>query len=386
MWPTPAGYGDVVRASNGLRVSVDVYRAGQRLYSGLHPVGGDIVVDVSSTTRRTCSLTLPPFLRTGTYTEEPSLPDPLLAAPVLGTRGHELRVVHSLMASDGSMFPIPVGRFRVDEIDGSDLGRTEVTLTGVSREAYVADDRFVTPRTVKGPSAASLIEALIRESLPQAVVINTVSHDAIVRPTTEDEDRWGLILTLAKSIGAQVYADPLGQFRIADLPTTSAAAVWTFEPGMDGRSLIDSRRADSRVDVANRVAVQGSTPDGATDPVMAIATDDDPTSPTVWGDPDAGAWGKATEIVSQPNLTTHRQCLSVARAELARRTGARSGMNLSAVPHAALEGNDVVDIVVPTSVSGRTKAVRRHVVDGFTLPLTPGSDFPVTTRDLREVL
>jgi hypothetical protein len=131
--------------------------------------------------------------------------------------------------------------------------------------------------------------------------------------------------------------------------------------------------------------VQGATPDGAASPIVGIARDDDPTSPTWWGDPDAGAWGKAPVVLSQPNLTTLAQCRAVAAAELAKRAGAAAGLNLTAVPHAGLEALDVVDVVVPTSVSGRTQTVRRHVIDSFTLPLTPGGDFPVTTRDLRAV-
>ncbi|GAA1995607.1 hypothetical protein GCM10009718_36960 [Isoptericola halotolerans] len=390
MWPVPEAYDDVVRSSNGLSVTVDVFKAGVRLYSGLPVVGGSITVDATSATRRTCSLTLPPFLPTGAYSQAPALPDPLDGAPRLATRGHELRVRHSLITSDGTPLTIPVGRFRVDDLSGSALGRTEVTLGGVSREAHVADDVFISPRTVQGPSAAALIGQLIRESLPQAVVINVASHDAPVREMTEGSDRWGLILTLATSIAAQVYADPLGQFVIADSPTVDTEPVWTFAPGGryspgGGRTLVDAQRAESRADVVNRVAVQGSTPDGAPDPIVGVAIDDDPTSPTRWGDPDAGAWGRASVVISQPNLTSLAQCRTVARAELAKRTGAAAGLDLSAVPHAALEARDVVDVVVPTSASGYSHTVRRHVIDRFTLPLTAGGDFPVTTRDLRAV-
>jgi len=385
MWPLPEGYGEVVTGSNGLSVVADVWKAGVRLYSNLPVAGGDISVDANSTTRRSCNLTLPPFLPTSLYAETPALPDPLVQAPVLATRGHEVRIKHSLIASDGRPLTLPVGRFRIDNLDGSDLGRTEVSLTGVSREAYVADDTFSSPRTVAGPSAAALIGVLIRESLPQAVVIATATRDAPVQALTEDTDRWGLILTLARSIGAQVYADPLGQFVITDAPTTSSPAVWTFAPG-EGRTLLDSRRSETRAGVVNQMVVQGATPEGATDPIVGVWRDEDPSSPTRWGDPDAGAWGKATDILSQPSLTTLAQCRAVAAAEGAKRVGSQAGLNLSAVPHAGLEAWDVVDVVVPTSVSGRTKTVRRHVIDSFSLPLTPGGDFPVSTRDLRAVV
>lgn len=383
MWPAPVGYADVVRASNGLRITADVFRAGVRIYAGLPIAGGSIRVDAQSATRRRLDLTIPPFLRTGAYASLPSLPDPADATAPLGSRGHEIRVSHSLITSDGRPLTVPVGRFRIDKVAGSDLGRTAVRVLGVSREAYVVDDIFTYPRTVSGPSATALIASLIRASLPQAQVIVTASRDVPVRAMTEDSDRWGLILTLAKSIGAQVYADPEGAFVIADAPTVDTPAVWRFQAGEDGRSLLDSRRIESRVGVANLVSVQGATPEGATMPVIGIARDDAPDSPTRFGDPDAGAYGRVSVVVRQPSLTQVGQCRAVAAAELAKRTGAAAGLDLAAVPNAALEALDVVDVVVPTSTSGYTQTVRRHVVDEFTLPLTPGGDFPVATRDIR---
>jgi hypothetical protein len=381
MWAVPESYADIVRASNGLAVSIDVLKGGQVIYPGLPFVDGAITVDASSDTRRTISLTVPPFLPTGVYSQVPSLPQ--RSTDPLGHYGQELRVTHALVAPSGMQMRVPVGRFRIDDGAGSELGRTAVTIAGVSREAYVVDHEFTSPRTVAGPSAVAIITELIRETLPQAIITSTVSRDGRVRTVTEDADRWGLITRVATSIGAVVYADPTGRFVIADAPTLSTPPVWTFAPS-SGQSLLDARRTSSRAQVRNRVRVTGAAIGSSGFTFSATATDTDLTSPTRYGDPDAGAYGRSVLVLSHPELESDAACARVAEAELAKRTGAASSLDLSAIPHAGLEALDVVDVRTVNPNTG-ADVVRRHVIDQFTLPLTPGGAFPVRTRALQEV-
>lgn len=377
MWVVPDVYRDVVTSSHGVRIFADVLRAGRVIYSGLPVIGGTVAVSSRSVTRRALSCTVPAVLPTGPYTSVPALPgsptDPL------GHYGQEIRLVHALVAPNGSLLPIPVGRFRIDGTSGSELGRTEVTITGVSREAYVADDEFTSPRTESGPSAVAIIRKLILESLPSATVSVLTRRDRRVRPTTWDRDRWGAITELATSIAVQVYTDPTGRFVITDAPTLDTAPVWTFAP-KSGASLLDASRSSSRTDVKNLVAVAGATPADATSPIVGIARDDRAESPTRYGDPDAGHFGKAPISLSFPSLATLAECRQVARTELAKRTGAASSLSLDAVPVAALEALDIVDVVTDPDRAHAT--THRHIVDSFTLPLTAGGSFPVQTRDL----
>lgn len=382
MWSVPDGYADVVRSSNGLAVSVDVLKAGVVIYPGLPLVDGSITVDASSATRRSIQLTVPPFLPTGLYTQRPALPE--RPTDPLGHYGQELRVTHALVAPDGSQLRVPVGRFRIDDASGSDLGQTAVTVSGVSREAHVVDDVFSTPRTVSGPSATSIITTLIRESLPQAVVTVTASRDGRVRPVTEETDRWALITAVATGIGAVVYCDPTGRFVIADAPTLATQPVWTFAPAA-GQSLLDARRSSSREGVYNKIRVTGAAIGTTGYTVAATAIDDALSSPTRYGDPDGGAYGRSVLVLNHPELESLAACSVVAAAELAKRTGAASKLDLTAIPHAGLEALDVVDVQTVNPTTGQS-VVRRHVVDSFTLPLTPGGNFPVRTRALQEVV
>lgn len=381
MWPVSDTYRAALAGPHRIQTRADVLKAGQVLYSGLPVTGGTVTVDARSITRRGCSLTLAPRLRTSTYQDIPTFPR-VREGALLGTDGHEVRLRQGLVYPGGRTEWIPVGVFRVDDLDGSLLGRGTVSLHGVSREAWVADDRFVAPRTLSGPSAVAIIRGLILQSFAAAEITVLTRADRPVRPMVVDEDRWGAITTLADSIGAVVYADPTGRFVIANGPRINRDPVWQFRAGPGG-IMVDTTGRRSRDGVYNRVVVSGQTPQGATAPVRAAASDLDPTSPTRFGDPSTGAWGRRTKYMHIPSLTRSTQCERVAQMHLARVTGAGSQLDISAVPVAALEALDVVTVV--TDHENVTGTISRHIIDRFTLPLTPGRAFPVTTRDLGRV-
>ena len=83
-----------------------------------------------------------------------------------------------------------------------------------------------------------------------------------------------------------------------------------------------------------------------------------------------------------PTVTTTAQAVAVARANLARHLGAAATLDVSTVPNPALEAGDVIDVV--TDPTDPASTVRRHAVDSFTVPLSPGGAFPIKTRDLRD--
>lgn len=380
MQPVSPGFLQALASSQAVSVRADVDKGGVRLFTGLPVTGGTIRVDRSSITRRALDMTVAPRLRTGTYTDIPALPTG--PAHPLAFYGQEVSVYWELHYVGGVTETIPVGVFRIDQPAGSLLGAGEVRVTGVSRESFVADADFVLARTLSGPSAQSLIGTLIHEVLPGVEVVVTASTDARVPPTTFDEDRWAAIATLAKGIGAVVYADPRGRFVVADAPTVDSPSVWKVAPAPDpGAVLVSADLSSSRADVRNAIVVVGGSPASDAAPMQAVVYDDAASSPTRWGDPHAGAFGMVPERVSMPTVTTFEQARVAAAAELARRVGAASSLDLSTVPNAALDAGDVIDVV--TNPANPAASLRRHIVDSFTLPLVAGGAFPVSTRDIR---
>ena len=106
-------------------------------------------------------------------------------------------------------------------------------------------------------------------------------------------------------------------------------------------------------------------------------------SPTRWGDPATGAFGMVPAFLSIPTVTTAEQAVAVARANLAKYIGAAATLDVSAVPNAALEAGDVIEVI--PDAGDPAGSVRRHVVDAFTLPLVAGGDFPMKTRDVGSI-
>ncbi len=378
MLPVSAGFLEALASSQRIAIRADVTKGTQRLYTGLPVTGGSVSMTRGQVTRRTTSLTIAPRLATGPYRDRPALPE--APGDPLGHYGQELRLWWELHYVGGGVESIPLGVFRIDSTSGSIAHDEAVSVTGVSREAFVADDAFLQPRTLSSASATSLIASLIRETLPTADVAVTATRDTRVTDLVVDQDRWGAIQTIAEAIPAAVYADAWGRFIIADPPAETTQPVWQVRAGRGG-SLVRADQTSSRDAVRNAVVVRGTSPSGDFAPLQAAVFDDTPGSPTRYGDPAAGHFGKIPEFITNPLVATLDQARAVGRAKLAQLVGAASTINASSIPNPALEVGDVVDVIPdPDDPVG---SVRRHILDSINLTLNPGGAFTMTTRDIR---
>ncbi|MBN0039392.1 DUF5047 domain-containing protein [Cellulosimicrobium cellulans] len=385
MWAVSDAYREAIARPHQMIFRATVAKGGVPLYGGraLPVTGGSVTVSSRQHVRRTCDLTIAPRLPGALFRDEPAFPATRTGVEPIGTDGQEITVRAGLVYAGGRVEWVPLGVFRIDEVVGSLLDRSGVRASGVSREAWVIDDRLHVPRTVSGPSAVAIIRSLILESFAAAEVAVSTRADRRVAPTVIERDRWADgVAALAESIGCAVYADPTGRFVIADAPTLDTAPVFRFQAGPGG-VLLDAAGQQSRGPVSNAWVVTGTTPEGWNAPVGAEVRDVNPRSPTRYGDPSTGAWGRKPRFVSIPSLTWRGQCETVARAGLARTTGAGSSLNISSVPLYPLEAGDVVDVV--TDHTRVAQSISRHIVDEITLPLVAGGDFRVSTRDLGEV-
>lgn len=385
MWAVSDAYRDALTRPHRVAFRATVRKGPQALYGGrsLPVTGGSITVSSNGAVRRTCDLTIAPRLPGGPFQDEPAFPREELADTPLGTRGQEITIRAGLVYAGGRTEWVPVGVFRIDDVDGSLLGRAGVRVAGVSREAWPVDDRFHAPRTIAGPSAVAIIRDLILESYANAEVAVTTRADRRVPPTVIERDRWkDGIQALTESLGCVVYADPTGRFVIADAPTLNTEPVWRFQAGPGG-ILLDAGERRSRAEVYNAWVVTGATPGGAAAPVQGVALDTVRLSPTRYGDVRDGAWGRKPRFMSIPSLTTDEQCARVAQARLAKTTGAGSSLDLTSVPLFPLEAGDVVDVV--TDHRRPVGSISRHIVDDITLPLVAGGAFSASTRDLGRV-
>ncbi|WP_333812091.1 DUF5047 domain-containing protein [Timonella senegalensis] len=360
--------------SHQIKCEARLVKGRKTLRGNLPVIDGEVSVSLDSDVRWSLrNLQVPAKLVTQDY-QEIDLRD------LIGTEGHEIHLRIGLVFYDGTEEWTSAGVYRVDERPDLAHAGEPLSISGSSRECYVVDDEFLYARTIEGPSGIALIIQLIRESLPQAEVSVSTARNAKVPAFMADRSRWSAIKTIAQAVGVVVHTDGEGRFVIADAPSLDAAPVWTFKTGTGG-TLTKVEASKSRADVRNAVVVRGVSPSGDYAPLQGVAYDEHPSSPTRWGDPDAGAFGKVPMFIDNPAVTSVAQAQSVGRAELARRSGISRTMQLQSVPNPALEAGDAVLVIPDDSPAGAS--ARLHIIDSISMSLRAGGGYSITTRDVR---
>jgi len=358
MWPHSEAVKDALARSCAVDFRVSATTPTQGTLGNLEIVNGSIQVTSTQIVRRTCTLDLDPNLWPA------SVFDPF--SPV----GSEIFVEYGVGVAGGfEWIPVFTGPVQTAKTTFTDGG---VTIVAASREQKVIDDRLDSPQqTVSGATVVAEITRLIQETIPGAVVIDLTGSLAVASQITVDRERWrDGVEKLADSIGAEVYADPLGQFVIRNQPTLSGSAVLTVSPGEAG-ILVDGDEELTRERTYNRVVVEGLRSDG-TPPVRAVVSDTDTSSPTFYG----GAFGKKPRFYVSQLLTTTGQCTTTGNALLARAKGMQSAITLAVVPNPTLEAGDLIEAVLP---DGRRQL---HIADSFNLPLNVDGAQQVQSRAL----
>jgi hypothetical protein len=345
---------------------VDAYYNGALTVSGLPFTDGSVTVDRGSKTRRSISLAIsdPKYL-------------PWSATDPLAVYGQTLVAYRGIRFSNGVEELVPLGTFRVDEPQG-DVHFGPVSVTGTSMESAIIDDRFQVPTTTRGLGGCfDAIEALIRQTLPDAVIVNltagTRNPSVAVADWDANADRWDAVVQIATAMQAEIYVDATNRFVVADRPDVLAGNVaWDIAEG-EGGTLISSARQMSRTAVYNAVVASGENTASGTAPVSAVAKDTNPSSPTVWG----GPFGKVTKSISSALWTTVGACQSAADYALFDAIAPNIQTSIDALPNPALEGGDIIRL----AHAGKKEL---YLTQSLAIPLTADGDFGITLRGGKE--
>jgi hypothetical protein len=345
---------------------VDAYYDGELTVSGLPFADGSVTVDRGSKARRTLSLSIsdPKYL-------------PWSATDPLAVYGQELVAYRGIRFSDGSEELVPLGTFRVNEPSG-DVHFGPVAVTGTTMESAIIDDRFQVPTSTRGLGGCfSTIEALIRQTLPDAVIVNltagTRNPPCAVADWNANSDRWDAVVQVATAMHAEIYVDATNRFVVVDRPDVlSGNVVWDIAEG-EGGTLISSARRMSRTAVFNAVVATGENTSSGTAPVSAVAKDTNPLSPTRWG----GPFGKVTKSISSSLWTTTGACQSAADYALFDAIAPNIQTSIDSLPNPALEAGDIVRL----SHAGKKEL---FLTQSLTIPLTADGDFGITLRGGKE--
>jgi hypothetical protein len=364
VWPHSTAAQVALTQSRSISIRATAYTAVLGAISDLPVTSGSVTVDATSQVRRIGTV----GIGAGIYWPD----DPL---DILSPLGSELAVEYGILLPSGLTEWIPVIRGPITDVARSRPttgNEAALTVTVADRSSKVAEARMDQPtQTVASATTVSEIRRLITEVLPTVTVTDLTGSTQVAAQIDIERERWADgVEKLADSIGAEVFADPLGAFVIRPQPLLTNTPVWTVAAGAGGL-LISIDEKKTRDLTYNRIVASGQRTDGIP-PVWAVVSDTDPTSPTYIN----GPFGIKTRFFASPLLTTTAQCTSAATSWLARTTGMHGSVTLTVLPNPALDVGDVLlvrDGAVATA----------HIIDTLTVPLSPKDPQQITTRSLQ---
>ena len=322
-------------------------------------LSGDVTFDTTADVNSTLDLT--------TNIAWPGLPTSL-GNPY----GSEIYIERGVQYANGIKEYVGLGYFRIDAIEQQNAPKGTLRITGSDRMANIRDGRRAQPiQFSAGASVGAVIDFAVGEVVPSLVTVYDTSlyTTFLVADAIMDQDRLGFVQNLVAAYGKVAYFDYAGRLQIKSAPSPTSQPVYTINSGANG-VLVSMDRAISRDSVYNAVVVTGEAA-GQLPPVMAIAYDTDPASPTRWG----GPFGYIPEFYSSSFLTTSAQCLSAGKAILTNATGVPYSVSLGTVPNPALEGWDVISVSYATSADSET-----HIVDKISYGLSVSGPMGIDTR------
>lgn len=285
---------------------------------------------------------------------------------------------------------IPAGQYVVDGIDRTRVGAS-VELLGL--EDVIRGAKLPVARTLGPDSAGALVDPLVSEALPGAVVSWRAGADAAtaVPQFVIDEDRWqalsggtdssGTSTGIAAALAGEFYCDARGVPTMAPTPTIDDGVVWRIPYGV---ALVSPSERQSAEGLVNLWVISGDGGDGSASADPVYVYDDDPGSltyagPDPIGDPLAPerlglSWVRLrVERYSSALITSTPQAYTVGVARLADSLGVQASLSFTSVCHPALEPGDVVEVEV------RPGEWQRHIIDSLSYSLG-GVSMSCTTR------
>lgn len=344
-----ARYRSRVPHVNRWSTRVEYSNDGGRTWAAASFLTGTATQSALSTTRWACEL---------------SLADVEVSISGINNFSTQLRIMHKMQGEP----EMPMGVYKVTRAAWANEERDVVKVSGLSHEIYLQNARFYTARTFKKQPASSLIAYLIHEILPGQIVSFEVP-DITVPQTTAARDRWPLIdgdrnsSSIAKALGARVYAGPNANWIVRDVPSLDDATVW--EASAEDVLLTMSEEL-SDDGVYNVMVVNGQSSDDVPAFKSGIAEDLDPTSPTYVKKPvSQGGYGVKPRFYTSEFITSWAQAQKAAEKLLAPYLGLRQTIGFTQAHDPSLEPGDV-------GIVHTAKGDRRVLLDELAYDLSGG--------------
>lgn len=350
MRPASDLFHDALTRSHTLAVRADLLFGGVTVQEGLLLSGGSVTLDRTAEIRGRCSITV----------SDPSLIPDSAFDPVTPF-GAELQLWRGInFGSDTEL--VSLGIFGIQEIKTDDKGGT-VTVDGFDRAQAVKDAELESTYVIPaGTNYAAAIQSLIDAGVPNLTYrFASVDEETPLLVFADDTDggRWAAALSMATSIGCDLYFDGDGRCVLEPVPDPRTDPVASLSDGPGG-VVVSAAKNWSRAQSYNAVIAYSSNPANTGAPPRAVVRDLDPTSPTYY----YGPFGQKPRRFASPLITTTTQAQSAASGMLRQVLGVAQSLDLTAVPNPTLEPGDII------TVRRQSLALDEvDVLDSLTIPL-----------------
>lgn len=293
--------------------------------------------------------------------------------PLLSKDQSRVKVYRGI-SSIGSVEVLQLGEYRVEEIDRSGKGTMGLTLTGL--ESYIADARFLRPiAPYSGLSTVEAIKQLASAGIPGNAPDKFKARNTKDKLVTDRapwvRDRIDVIAKLAESINSEFFVDNTGTPSLVNIPDLAKTVpVFMINQGSGG-VLVSQNVKDTRDKVYNAVSVAGNNGE-----VWAIATDDNPLSPTYFN----GPYGQKPKFYTSQYLYTIDQCQTLANRLLAESLASSDSISFTAAPIPFLEAGDVVYVQLENGT------VTKHLLEKVSIGLGVGGTMSAETISIEASL
>ena len=343
---------------------------------------GSVTLDRTAAVRRSCSLTITPQ---GASSVDLSWKDSLAAA------GNEVRPWWVMTYPDGTTDEVSMGTFTIIDTSMVDSGiDLTVKVAGQDRSWLMGQNKLMAPYTV----AASIpVEQAISDLISSNWTGETLNFNltpsghltpavaSIVRP---GKTVWSQALTLASSIGYEIFIDPYGTVTGWPVPDSSTQSPVASLTALSRSGLKTATAKSTRKGVYSAFGVIGSGSVSQlnkagtkmiskTVPVYASAYDTNPGSPTYY----LGGFGLVAQTIRSTLVTTQAQGQAVANGYLLNQQGAMTALSIDIIPLPLLDAYDVV-----TVNPGRVAAEGLYVIDGWTATIHYDASMTLTIRQV----
>lgn len=324
-------------------------------------VGGDVTLDATADVRGALDCTTD---GTGWDTR----PGRSLLQPY----GTELYIERGVVLG-GSTTWVGQGYFKIQSVEQATAPDGNLEITGSDRMQGIIDAELPSPRSYSATDTVQTVfNDLVLEVYPAATISfdYDASSDELGSPQVTDTDRHGFLADLVTTRGKVMYWDYQGHLVITS-PPDPASPVWTVGAGKGG-VLISADRTLSRDGVNNAVVVTSSG-SGTTDAPLAVAYDNNPSSPTYY----YGPYGQVPLTFSNPLVTSYDSAAAAAVLLLQKAITLPLTANLTAVPNPALEPLDPLKVTYGKGSAPDTSMV----IDTITIPLNATDPWTATVHD-----